>query len=89
MTQAISRRVGGFVLACFMIAPAQAAVKPHVLFSDNGVLQQKVKVPVWGTTDQNEKVTVSFAGPGSLDDAQGRPLASRADAVGRRRTARR
>ncbi len=62
MTQAISRRMGGFVLACFMIAPAQAAVQPHVLFSDNGVLQQKVKVPVWGTTDQNEKVTVSFAG---------------------------
>jgi sialate O-acetylesterase len=41
---------------------AQAAVEPHALFSDNAVLQQKVKVPVWGTTDQATPVKVSIAG---------------------------
>jgi sialate O-acetylesterase len=40
----------------------QAAVQPHALFSDNAVLQQKVKVPVWGTADSSDKVTVSLAG---------------------------
>jgi sialate O-acetylesterase len=39
-----------------------AAVKPHALFSEHAVLQQGVKVPVWGTTDQTEDVTVSVAG---------------------------
>lgn len=30
-----------------------AAVKPHGLFQDNMVLQQNVKLPVWGKADQN------------------------------------
>jgi sialate O-acetylesterase len=33
-----------------------AAVTPHALFSEHAVLQQGVKVPVWGTTDQAEDV---------------------------------
>jgi sialate O-acetylesterase len=60
--QNIVRLTLGFTWGWFAIASAQAAVKPHALFSDNTVLQQKVNVPVWGTTDQTEKVTVSFAG---------------------------
>jgi sialate O-acetylesterase len=60
--QIIGRIVGGFVLGLFLVASARAAMQPHALFSDNAVLQQKVKVPVWGTTDQAEKVTVSIAG---------------------------
>jgi sialate O-acetylesterase len=44
------------------IESASAAIKPHALFADNAVLQQKVKVPVWGTTDKTEPVTVSIAG---------------------------
>ncbi len=40
----------------------EAAVAPHALFSEHAVLQQGVKVPVWGTTDQTEDVSVSFAG---------------------------
>ena len=40
--------------------PAVAAVKPHVLFSDNVVLQRDMPVPVWGTADDGEKVTVKF-----------------------------
>jgi len=39
---------------------ASAAVKPHPLFSDNCVLQQGMKVPVWGTAADGEKVTVKL-----------------------------
>jgi sialate O-acetylesterase len=40
--------------------PARADVRPHQLFSDNMVLQRDIKVPVWGTADEGEKVTVRF-----------------------------
>ena len=53
-------------LACLVASlaceAAQAVVKPNALFSDNAVLQQKVKVPVWGTTNKTDKVTVTIAG---------------------------
>jgi len=39
-------------------ATASAAVKPNALFTDNMVLQQGKKVPVWGTADAGEAVTV-------------------------------
>jgi len=39
-----------------------ADVKPANLFSDNMVLQRDMKVPVWGTADPGEKVTVEFNG---------------------------
>src|SRR4029077_17747551 len=41
---------------------ARAEVKAHHLFSDNMVLQQNIKVPVWGTADEGENVTVRFQG---------------------------
>lgn len=41
---------------------AEAAVKPHGLFTDNMVLQQGMKVNIWGTADPEEKVTVKFEG---------------------------
>ena len=57
---------GTFVCCCGLIAlsaaSAHAAVKPHGLFTDNAVLQQGMKLPVWGTTDKDEKITVSFEG---------------------------
>jgi sialate O-acetylesterase len=37
-------------------------VTPNALFSEHAVLQQGVKVPVWGTTDQPEEITVNIAG---------------------------
>jgi sialate O-acetylesterase len=40
--------------------PAHAEVKPSSLFSHNAVLQQGVAVPVWGTANDGEKVTVGF-----------------------------
>ena len=39
-----------------------ADVKPNSLFSDNTVLQRDMQVPVWGTADNGERVTVSIAG---------------------------
>ena len=38
----------------------QADVKLHGLFTNNMVLQQEMPVPVWGTADAGEQVTVTF-----------------------------
>jgi sialate O-acetylesterase len=60
------------LLAC-QAQMALAEITPHGLLSDNAVLQRDVKLPVWGTTDRPEKVTVSFAGQEvSADPADGR-----------------
>lgn len=53
----------GIVAAGLMIltGPAAfAAVRPHALISDGMVLQQGMKVPIWGTADDGEQVTVHF-----------------------------
>lgn len=49
-------------VALLVSGRAFAEVKVNALFSDNAVLQQGQPVPVWGTADNGEKVTVSFAG---------------------------
>jgi sialate O-acetylesterase len=41
-------------------AIAFAEVKPNQLFSDHAVLQSGMPVPVWGTADPGEKVTVTL-----------------------------
>src|SRR5476649_1605080 len=52
--------------ACALVAgltgllPLQAEVKLPAIFGDNMVLQQDMKVPVWGTAEPGEKVTVIF-----------------------------
>jgi len=50
------------VLCCLFVFSVFANVKPNTLFSNNMVLQQGVKVPVWGRADVNEHVTVEFCG---------------------------
>lgn len=45
------------VLKCFSI---QAKVTIASIFSDNMVLQRNVQIPVWGSADANEKITVQF-----------------------------
>ncbi|HUJ11050.1 MAG TPA: sialate O-acetylesterase [Verrucomicrobiae bacterium] len=40
---------------------AEAEVTPNPLFADNAVLQQGMKVPIWGTADPGERVRVEFA----------------------------
>lgn len=54
----------------FLAGPqARADVKPHALFSDGMVLQQRkdprMGAPVWGTADPGEKVEVSLVQDGS------------------------
>jgi sialate O-acetylesterase len=39
---------------------ARAEVKPNQLFSDHAVLQSGMTLPVWGTADPGEKVTVTL-----------------------------
>ena len=47
-------------LASLPAAQAKSAVKPNGLFTDGAVLQRDLRVPVWGTADDGEKVTVSI-----------------------------
>ena len=44
------------------ITSARADVKPNGLFGEGAVLQQGVRVPVWGSARNGEKVTVKFQG---------------------------
>lgn len=46
----------------FFTNKADAQVKPNSLFSDNMVLQRNIKVPVWGTAANCDKVSVEFNG---------------------------
>jgi sialate O-acetylesterase len=47
-------------IASFFITSALADVKPNPLFSDGAVLQRGQTVPVWGTADDGEQVTVEL-----------------------------
>ncbi len=62
ITRTAPRLLLALTLTLSTAAIARAELKPNALFSDHAVLQQKVKVPVWGTTDESGTVKVSFAG---------------------------
>ena len=49
-------------VTAFAVFETRAKVVPATPFADNMVLQRERAVPVWGTADPGEKVTVSFAG---------------------------
>lgn len=49
------------VLSTLAVPFVRADVKPHPLFTDGAVLQQGVQVPVWGTCDPGEAVTVRIS----------------------------
>jgi sialate O-acetylesterase len=51
-----------FMASLLAASAARADVKPAVLFGDHMVLQQSMSVPVWGTADPGEQVTVAFGG---------------------------
>lgn len=54
-------QLGLFSLAIIAFgATANAAVKLHDLFTDHAVLQRDMPIPVWGTADDGEKVTVKL-----------------------------
>jgi len=44
----------------FMAMTVNAMVKPSTLFSDHIVLQRNVSIPVWGTANPGEKVSVTL-----------------------------
>jgi sialate O-acetylesterase len=44
------------------IETAHAEVKPNSIFSDNAVLQRDIAIPVYGTANEGQKITVEFAG---------------------------
>ncbi len=48
---------GSLLICCVSL---RADVKPAALFSDHMVLQQDKPIPVWGTADSGESVTVSI-----------------------------
>ncbi|HSI14395.1 MAG TPA: sialate O-acetylesterase [Chthoniobacter sp.] len=48
-------------LASILSSQALAAVKLPALFSDHAILQRGMPLPVWGTADPNEDVTVTLA----------------------------
>lgn len=50
------------VLALAVGGVVQADVKPAGVFGDNMVLQRDIPLPVWGTADPGEQVTVSLLG---------------------------
>ena len=52
------------VAICLSVAPIalRADVVPNPLFTDGAVLQQGMEVPVWGTADPGERVTVAIQG---------------------------
>ncbi len=59
----LSRRavLGTAVATFFALASTSLAeVRLHPLFTDHAVLQQGRRLPVWGTADAGEKVTVEF-----------------------------
>jgi len=54
--------VSSLCATLFLAASAGAEVKPNALFSDHMVLQNGTRVPIWGTADPGEKITVKFDG---------------------------
>ena len=45
-----------------ILMSVKANVIPNSLFSDNMILQREVVLPVWGTANDGEKITVEFCG---------------------------
>ena len=61
------------LLIALLATSLRADVQPSALFSDHMVLQQGQPVPIWGTANPREEVTVEFAGQkkSSKADAKG------------------
>ncbi|HLP08413.1 MAG TPA: hypothetical protein VK178_09615, partial [Opitutaceae bacterium] len=60
---------------------ARADVVPAPLFCDHAVLQQGKPIPVWGTADEGEKVTVTLAGQTATTVAHDGKWSVRLDAL--------
>lgn len=65
MKRSLARLLLGSIVsigAPFLVIAASADVVPNHLFSDHMMLQQGQAVPVWGTADAGEKITVTIEG---------------------------
>src|SRR5262245_56901215 len=58
------------VMACLALPAARAEVKLHHLFTDGMVLQQGMKIPIWGTAEPNETISVSLAKEGPASETR-------------------
>ena len=52
--------IAGMVIAGSLCGTARADVKLPKVIADHMVLQQKLPIPIWGTADPGEVVTVSI-----------------------------
>jgi sialate O-acetylesterase len=59
------------IIAALSCGFLHAEVKPNPLFTDGAVLQRGQAVPVWGTANDGERVSVEFAGQTVSTTAQG------------------
>jgi sialate O-acetylesterase len=50
------------LLAVGVVESASAKITPNALFNDNGVLQRGRPIPIWGTANDGEQITVELAG---------------------------
>ncbi len=57
-------------LSCLPLSAVRADVKTNALFSEGMVLQQGKEVPVWGTAEDGERVTVSVDAKEGKSSAQ-------------------
>jgi len=73
MKQSIALGVASLSILCLLVtAPLMLGeVRLATCFSDNMVLQRDMPVPVWGTADSGERVTVEFAGQKKTTTADG------------------
>jgi sialate O-acetylesterase len=55
-----SARIIGACCILITASSLQAEVRPNRLFSEGAVLQQGIGIPVWGTANEGEKVTVKL-----------------------------
>ncbi|PTY03127.1 hypothetical protein DB347_21815 [Opitutaceae bacterium EW11] len=60
--------LGGTLL---LVSPMRSDVVPASLFCDHAVLQQGAPIPVWGTADEGETLTVELAGHKATTTARG------------------
>ncbi|MFK8114313.1 MAG: sialate O-acetylesterase [Rubripirellula sp.] len=71
----LNRRLGMFARTAALclitgFTSAQADVQLGSLFSNNAVLQRDVSLPIWGTADPGERITVEFAGQSKVCTAE-------------------
>ncbi len=58
--RSFAARIGLVLLVGLAANPLRADVKPNGLFTDNMVLQRDIRIPVWGTAEEGDRIAVSL-----------------------------